>query len=196
MLSRRFDCEEGTPLCVLWIGTILRQTTEPDLMKTSLWKPGVLTILSGFVSTGAVANEESGQHEFPHHHLALFVGGGIEKDKNGHEESGVAFGFKYELQFQEKWGVGAAIERLSGSGTHRSWVVAIPLILNPSENWRLFAGPGFESNETKDKYLTRVGVAYEISFHQRWFASPEVLVDFIEGGATTYVLGIAVGYGF
>ncbi len=29
-----------------------------------------------------------------------------------------------------------------------------------------------------------------------WTASPEILVDFIEGGATTYVLGVAIGYGF
>jgi hypothetical protein len=35
-----------------------------------------------------------------------------------------------------------------------------------------------------------------ISFHQRWSASPEFLIDLIEGGATTYVFGVAIGYGF
>ena len=155
-----------------------------------------MTILLGSVSSGAFARTETGHDEFPHHHLALFAGGGSEHDKNGHKENGSALGIKYEVQFQGKWGMGAGVERLSGSGTHRSWVVAVPLIFYPNESWRLFAGPGFESNEIKDKYLMRVGVAYEISFHQRWSVSPEALVDFIEGGATTYVLGIAVGYGF
>jgi hypothetical protein len=166
------------------------------MTKTSQYAVGVVTIVLGFVSSGAFANEESGHHELPHHHLAFFAGGGSEQDKNGHQENGFALGIKYEIQFLEKWGVGAGIEHLSGSGTHRSWVAAIPLIFHANENWRLFAGPGFESNEIKDKYLMRVGVAYEISLHRRWSVSPEVLVDFIEGGATTYVLGIAVGYGF
>ena len=169
---------------------------EPDVTETRLYLVGVVLITLGFFSSVAFASEENGHHGYPHRHLALFAGGGSEHDKNGHKENGFALGIKYEVQFQEKWGVGAGVERLSGSGTHRSWVAAVPLIFYPNENWRLFAGPGFESNEKKDKYLMRVGIAYEISFHQRWSASPEVLVDFIEGGATTYVLGIAVGYSF
>ena len=59
-----------------------------------------------------------------------------------------------------------------------------------------FSGPGFESNSEKDNFLIRFGIAYEIIFNERWSASPEILVDFIEGGAKTYLLGIAVGYGF
>ena len=166
------------------------------MTKTSQYAVGVVTIALGFVSSGAFASEGNGHHEYPHQHLALFTGGGSEQDKDGHKENGIALGLKYAIRFSEKWGVGAGVEHLSGSGTHRSWVAAIPLIFHPNENWRLFAGTGFESNEIKDKYLMRVGVAYEISLHQRWSASPEFLVDFIEGGATTYVLGIAVGYGF
>ena len=166
------------------------------MRNTSLFTVGVAPIVLGFVSSGAFASEGNGHHEYPHQHLALFTGGGSEQDEDGHKENGIALGLKYGIKFSEKWGVGAGVEHLSGSGTHRSWVAAIPLIFHPNENWRLFAGPGFESNEIKDKYLMRVGVAYEISLHQRWSASPEFLVDFIEGGATTYVLGIAVGYGF
>jgi len=169
---------------------------EPDVTEARLYLVGVVLSALGFLSSLAFASEDNGHHGHPRRHLALFAGGGSEQDKNGHKENGFALGIKYEVQFQEKWGVGAGVERLSGSGTHRSWIAAVPLIFHPNENWRLFAGPGFESNEIKDKYLIRVGVAYEISLSQRWSASPEVLVDFIEGGATTYVLGIAVGYGF
>lgn len=59
-----------------------------------------------------------------------------------------------------------------------------------------FSGPGFESHSEKDKFLMRFGVAYEISLNERWSVSPEILIDFIEGGAKTYVLGMAAVYGF
>jgi len=155
----------------------------------------VLLMLGLFGST-AYASDEEQHHEFPHHHLALFAGFGFEQDGSGHEENGSALGLEYELQFHEKWGIGVDVEHLSGSGTHRSSVIVIPLNFHPNEKWRFFAGPGIESHDPKNKNLVRVGVAYEYSFHQRWSASPEILVDFIEGGATTYVLGIAIGYGF
>jgi hypothetical protein len=156
----------------------------------------VSTIMLGFVSPMAYASDEVGHHEYPHHHLALFAGGGFERDDHGHEEDGAALGLEYEVQWHEKWGVGADFERLFGSGQHRSWVAVIPLSFHVTESWRLFAGPGLEFAGKEDKYLMRVGIAYEIPFHQRWTASPEILVDFIEGGAKTYVIGVAVGYGF
>jgi hypothetical protein len=156
----------------------------------------VATIMLGFTSFAAAADEEVAHHEYPHHHAALFVGAGIERDKNGHEESASAFGIEYEIQVSEKWGVGFDYEKLSTGDTHRSWVAVVPISYHLSEKWRLFAGPGKESGEKDDRLLVRFGVGYEIPFSERWTASPEVLVDFIEGGATTFVLGIAVGYGF
>ena len=140
----------------------------------------------GFVIPEAYSSDEVGQHEYPHHHLALFAGGGFERDDHGHEENGFALGVEYEIQFAEKW----------GGGTHRSWAAAVPLSYYLHEKWRLFAGPGMEFGSKENKYLMRVGIAYEIPFHQRWTASPAILVDFIEGGAKTYVLGFSVGYGF
>ena len=150
----------------------------------------------GFVSPLAYSSDEVGHHEYPHHHVALFAGAGFERDDNGHNENGAALGLEYEVQWHEKWGIGADVERLFGSGQNRSWVAVIPLSVHPADGWRFFTGPGFESNATKDKFLMRIGMAYEISFHQRWSASPEFLIDLIEGGATTYVFGVAIGYGF
>lgn len=155
-----------------------------------------ILIMLGFACSTALADEESGHHGLPHRHLAVIAGAGIEQDRNGHSEQGIALGIEFEYQFRERWGIGAELERLFGNGTHRSLVTVFPLSFHPNEHWRLFAGPGFESNETGDKYLTRLGFGYEISFHPLWSASPEVVVDFAEGGATTFVIGIAVGRGF
>jgi len=158
-------------------------------MKFSLLPIGsTIFLLSG------VANADQSEHH-PRHHLAVFVGGGVE-NAHGHSESGYALGLKYELRFHLKWGIGVDLEKLFGDDTNRSEVIALPLSYHPSEKWRLFTGPGMEFGSNENKYLMRVGVAYEIPFHRRWTASPEVLVDFIEGGATTYILGISVGYGF
>lgn len=155
----------------------------------------VVTIALAFTSSVAFANEEAGHHEYPHHHVAIFAGGGFERDGN-HEENGAALGLEYEVQWSDKWGVGVDVERLFGDGQHRSWVTVIPVSFHATENWRLFAGPGFESHSEKNKLLMRFGIGYEISLNEHWSASPEILLDFIEGGAKTYVIGLAVGYGF
>jgi hypothetical protein len=167
------------------------------MTRTSVFVPGVLTILLSLVCCRTVASQESGHHQFPHHHVAVFAGAGLERDGD-HEENGSALGLEYEVQWNEHWGVGVDAEKLFGDDQHRSWVAVIPVSFHATENWRLFAGPGLEfgSEKEKDKYLLRFGIAYEIEINERWSASPEILVDFIEGGAKTYVLGIAVGYGF
>lgn len=169
-----------------------------NYMKDISYASAFLIVLLCIFQSAASANADakSGHHELPHHHVALFAGAGLERDDHGHEEDGTALGIKYDIQFHEKWSIGVAIERLYGSGQHRSWVAVVPVSFHATEAWRIFAGPGFESNEVKDTYLIRVGLAYEFSINGRWSVSPEVMVDFIEGGAKTYVMGIALGYGF
>jgi hypothetical protein len=61
----------------------------------------VVTIMLAFTSSVAFANEEAGHHEYPHHHIAIFAGGGFERDGN-HEENGAALGLEYEVQWSEK----------------------------------------------------------------------------------------------
>jgi len=165
------------------------------MTRTSLFTPGALIALSGLLCCDAFASEEAGHHQFPHHHVAIFAGAGLERDGD-HEEEGSALGLKYEVKWSQKWGIGVYAERLFGSGHNRSWAAGIPVSFYASESWRFFSGPGFESSAEKDKFLMRFGIAYEISLNEHWSASPEILVDFIEGGAKTYVIGIAVGYGF
>ena len=98
------------------------------MTKTTQYPFGVALIALGFPCSVAIASEESGHHDLPHHHLALFAGGGFERDDHGHEEDGAALGIKYDIQFHDRWSIGAAVERLYGSGQHRSWVAVIPEI--------------------------------------------------------------------
>lgn len=169
---------------------------QPRLRNQMWFAMVVLASAAALGPQRALANEDSGHREYPHSHLALFAGAGFEQAKNGHKEEGSALGLEYEYQFEEKWGVGVDIERLFGSGTHRSSVAVLPVSFHATESWRLFAGPGFELGETGDKFLGRIGVACELPLRNSWSVSPEILVDFIEDGATTIVIGIALGRGF
>jgi hypothetical protein len=155
-----------------------------------------MVIVTALLSiTGIVKANENESGHLPRHHLAVFAGGGVEKE-HGHSEAGSALGVKYDFQFHKMWSIGVAVEKLFGSGTERSLVVAIPVSFHPNENWRLFFGPGYEFHDKKDKALIRVGVAYEWELKNGWSLSPEVMVDFLEGGAKTYLAGLAIGHQF
>ena len=156
---------------------------------------GVVAALFGLASSNVLADEDSGHHELPHNHIALYAGVGFENDGKNHEESGSALGLQYELQYHEKWGIGFDIEKLYGDDMNRSWVAAFPFSYHPNDQWRFFSGPGVESGE-HDKFLMRFGVAYEIPFAGKWIASPGFVLDIIEGGAVTAILGVSIGFGF
>ena len=134
--------------------------------------------------------------DLPHHHLAGFLGGGAETTRGGRErEIGIAAGIQYEYRFHQQWGVGGLFELL-GQDTLRNAIVAVPVSWHPSNNWRLFVGPGYEFTDKKDKALLRVGVGYEIHVNDRWTVAPEIFADFIDDGARTLVGGVAFGYQF
>lgn len=135
------------------------------------------------------------QGGLPHHHVALFLGAGVETKRDGEDESAFAIGGEYEYRFHEKWGVGAVVEGL-GKDTIRDVLFVAPVSFHPSGGWRLFGGPGFEFTEKKDKPLLRVGVGYEFHLREHWTISPEIVGDFISGGAQTWLAGVAIGYEF
>ena len=131
-------------------------------------------------------------HALPHHHLALVIGA-VTESKEGHEdEHGLAVGIEYEFRFHERWGVGVAVERLSGDHLDAT-VVALPVSLHPSGGLRLMAGPGIEFAEEGNESLWRLGAGYEFEIGAPWTLAPEIVVDFISGGGTTWVAGIALG---
>lgn len=158
-----------------------------------LIKTAVITAL--IISAGVVKANENQTSHLPGHQLAVFVGGGVEKH-HGHSESGTALGLKYELRFHETWSGGIDVEKLYGNETDRSEVVAITLGFHPTENWRIFFGPGYEFHGGKDKALFRIGIAYEWELKNHWSLSPEFIADFVDGGAKTYVAGLSLGYHF
>ena len=149
-----------------------------------------------FLAPGA-AWAAGGHGDLPHHHLGLFAGAGAETKKGKPDENGFALGLEYELRFHHNWGVGAVFEAL-GKDTLRDAAVVVPVSLHPGGKWRLFAGPGMEFLEEKNKKkaLFRLGVGYEIPLGAHWNLAPELIADFIEGGATTWIVGLALGYEF
>jgi len=163
-----------------------------------------LTIL--FLSAPARAGE------IPYHHLALFLGFGVE-EKKYHDEETFALGLEYEYRFSDNWGVGAVYEQL-GEDSIRNEVFVVPVSLHLGHGWRIFTGPGYEwhdssnakkshddsgkpgSHKHKDKFLWRLGAGYEFELGKHWSIAPELLVDVIETGDRTWIAGIAVGYHF
>ena len=146
----------------------------------------------GPISTWAADLVQGGHSR---HHVALFLGAGVETKRSGENESAFAIGGEYEYRFREKWGIGAAVEGL-GRDTIRDGVFVVPISFHPSGGWRLFAGPGVEFTEHEDKPLVRVGAGYTFHLDGHWSISPEIVGDLISGGAQTWLVGVAIGYGF
>jgi hypothetical protein len=167
----------------------------PGVMQITRTSVCAILLMLGFFASAAFAGEDEQPRPFPHHHLAFFAGGGFERDDKGHEEEGYALGVIYELRFREKWGIGASIEQLNGDNQRRGQAYSIPVSYHVNEKWRFFAGPGLESGD-EDNFFMRAGISREFELNQRWTASPEFVVDFIENGAQTYLLGISIGYIF
>lgn len=139
--------------------------------------------------------EDTGHGRLPHHHVALFGGGGVETESGHSSRAGFAFGLAYEYRFRENWGVGAAVDAL-GQNTSRDASVAVPVSFHPTEHWRLFAGPGVEFTEHRNEFLIRLGAGYEIPLTGNWTLAPEFYADFVEGGKRVFTGGLAIGYEF
>ena len=156
------------------------------------------TALLALTSRAVFAAEEGGHH-LPHNHIALVVAAAFEEQADGHRESGNVLGLEYIRQVTEHWGWGAAIE-MEAFGEHhdRLGVLVVPVSYFPNDRWRLLAGPGVEFREPgeREHAVLRIGAGYEFELGNHFTLSPEMVVDFVEGGTTVYVLGFSLGYGF
>jgi Outer membrane protein beta-barrel domain len=174
--------------------------------RTSVQKIFVLFASIIFASTTHAAED------IPYHHLALFLGYGVE-EKKSHDEDTFAVGLEYEYRYSERWGVGAVYETL-GEDSIRNHAFVVPLSLHVGQAWRIFLGPGYEwhdesnaqeshekagkegKHKQKDKFLMRLGAGYEFSIGGHWSVAPEVSVDALENGDNTWLAGVAIGFHF
>ena len=132
-----------------------------------------------------------------HKHIALFLGIGKEDDGHGHTHDADAIGLEFQYRLDDKWGIGAVLERVD-VGSHTSTVAVVPFSRFFGDSIRIFGGPGYEfkPNARKDKALLRAGIGYEFELSDKWSLAPEAQIDLIEGGESTWLVGVALGYGF
>lgn len=140
----------------------------------------------------AAADDEDG---YPHHHVAVFAGLGVESKEGHKDEEGFALGAQYALRFHKNWGVGGVVEFL-GQDTVRNLVLMFPVSIHPVGHLRLFVGPGVEFTPTKEKFAFRLGAGYEFPLSGHFSLAPEFFVDLIESGENTWIAGVALGYEF
>ena len=150
-----------------------------------------ILLLLSIVLSGSSALASDGKHS---HHLAIFAGPGIEEKKD-HDEDTYAVGVEYGYRFTEWFGAGIVYETL-GKDTVRNEAVVLPLSVYPGKGWRIFAGPGYEWHDKKEKYLIRAGAGYEFELRERWSIGPEAYIDLIENGDRTWIVGLAFGFHF
>jgi hypothetical protein len=151
------------------------------------------------VSVPVLATEGT-EHHHHKNHIALLIGHAEEEQADGHHESGAMVGVEYYRQIiNEHWRIGAAFEMESFGDNHaRYGVIAIPASYFFTPGWRVFVAPGMEFGEdweTTDAMI-RIGTGYTFNLTERFSISPEVQVDFVEGGKEVYVLSLAFGLGF
>ncbi len=132
-----------------------------------------------------------------HKHIALFLGTGKEDDGHSHTHDADAIGLEFQYRLDAKWAIGAVLERVD-VGSHTSTVLVVPFSRFFGDSVRVFGGPGYEfkPGARKDKALLRAGIGYEFELNEKWSLAPEAQVDLIEGGANTWLVGVAIGYGF
>jgi len=158
-------------------------------------KQSKLYILS-LLTTAVLAQESEHFHK---HHVDVFLGATLETNtgskSDGKDKKSVAAGIEYQYRLNTSWGVGAAFETI-GEDTIREQVYVLPVTYHINHDWSVFAGPGYEEDGHHGNYLLRAGFAYEYDLGSDFNLEPKFMADFIEGGRTTWVAGIALGYGF
>jgi len=180
-------------------GAGCRSAEKEDLKEMRrLCCAGFVLALSVLSSTpgSLIAETERGTETIEYRHRAeLFFG-------VAHEEGGDEFaaGLAYEYRISRLLGVGGFVEH---AGEEEDvWTFGVPLFVHPFKGARFLLAPGWETKEveseekeTEQSFLTRAGIAYEYEVG-RWSITPELNVDFIEGGHHVLVYGVSIGCGF
>jgi hypothetical protein len=154
----------------------------------------------------AAQNDHADEHHFHHNHVAVFVGGttALNEEKGG--TTSFTVGADYERRVTATLGV-MAVADLSIGNHKRQWLAAAMFAYRPLDELRLAIGPGLELvdtdetsggttiTKTKAYFVVSSRASYE--FHVgKLSLSPTLGLDFIGETKTSFVYGLAVGYGF
>jgi hypothetical protein len=152
----------------------------------------------------AEENTPAEKHEYHRFHLAGFIGGTHNGEKNA-----FTYGGDLEYRFHQLFGVSAGFEHVNAPFRDNVWT--FPFVIHPYRGIRLYLGPGFErakesveepesplappATVTVRNGLFRIGGAYSVHLKRGWSVGPDVAVDFV-GGQAVFVYGLAIGFGF
>lgn len=146
----------------------------------------ILYLVFSLLSFGVSAAE--GDHH--PHHVALATGIAWYDSKNS-----VYLGADYVYSWENGWGVGGFYEEVNGD--FELQVIGLLISRNFHNGWKLNFGPGVEHKIEKNKNLALFRVQTGYGWHSGgWSWGPDLTVDLIEDGNTTYYAGFSVGYGW
>jgi hypothetical protein len=177
----------------------------------------ILIILSLVTMLFSAKSEEHG--DIKKHHIAVFGGvtllsaeDPITKKDVSHNYPTIGIDYIYNTgMLDNKLGIGVFGEVILEDESN-VYILGVPISYNITHSFKAFVAPSMEfaeveeveynegsaeletSSETESEFLFRIGLAYD--FHVGHMSiSPTVATDFV-GGHQTYILGIALGYGF
>ena len=127
-----------------------------------------------------------------HHPNHMAVATGAARYKN---DWSAYIGIDYIRSRPDGWGVGGFYEEVDGDFDLQ--VIGLLFSKNFHNGWKFNFGPGLERKIKKDKYLAvfRSQVGYDWHSGQ-WSWGPQLTLDLIEDGNSTWYAGISLGYGW
>jgi opacity protein-like surface antigen len=165
--------------------------------------------------TMTLAAEEHGDahgdgHSSHLHHVSLTVGAA----DNGHlDETGFSVGAEYRYALNERFAIGPMLDYTTYDHENTTLLVAALFWRPDGGRFQLFGGPGVEfvdaehhaspetpvplasaEDEDDSEFAFRIGAGYDVPLG-RFSLTPLISADFIDGH-TTWVYGIALGFGF
>jgi hypothetical protein len=151
-------------------------------------------------------------HSSPLHHVSLTVGAA----DNGHlDETGLSVGAEYRYALNERFAIGPMLDYTTYDHEETTLLVAALFWRPHGGRFQLFGGPGVEfveaehraspvtpaplssaaeTDEDDSEFAFRLGAGYDLPLG-KLSLTPLVSADFIDGH-TTWVYGVALGFGF
>ncbi|MFT4860930.1 MAG: hypothetical protein ACI95C_000128 [Pseudohongiellaceae bacterium] len=150
---------------------------------------GLLLFLLASTAHGQpISSVESYGFEAPHH-LSIFLG---DTHIDG-EGNNLTIGIDYEYRVSELLGLGVVVERAGGE-IDATTALAVADI-HFSSGVIMQVGPGFESHDSEQIFVARIGILYEFELGE-FTLSPQLHWDYHAEGESALVAGLAFGFGF